>query len=116
MNFFCWDTDRLAKKEDIHRLENLLRQIEHNILNRISHISMKISELEAKLASYGDTLTKIQAEVQALKDSINTDPDVPQAVVDSVARIDSLLTSIDEINPDVTDVTDSGTGGTTLRG
>jgi len=62
---------------------------------------MKISELETKLASYGDTLTKIQAEVQALKDSINTDPDVPQAIVDSVARIDTLLAAVDEINPDL---------------
>lgn len=80
---------------------------------------MKISELETKLASYGDTLTKIQTEVQALKDSINnTDADVPQSIVDSVARIDTLLAAVDSINPDVTDVTDGipPITGTGLRG
>ncbi len=77
-----------------------LEDLEASERRIIHHITMKISELEAKLTSYEAKLTKIQTEVQALKDSINGDPDVPQAVIDSVARLDGLLTAVDDINPD----------------
>lgn len=72
---------------------------------------MKQSELLTKLTSYEAKLTKIESEVQALalKDSIDSDPNVSQAIVDSVDRLDGLLAAVDDINIDVTDVTDTVT-------
>jgi type II secretory pathway component PulM len=64
-------------------------------------ILMKISELTPALAAIESTLTKIQAEVQALKDAA-ADADLPPEVVASIDRLSALSAAIDSINPDGT--------------
>jgi uncharacterized coiled-coil protein SlyX len=62
---------------------------------------MKVSELNARLTQAETVLTKVQAEVQALKDSA-ADADLPPETVAALDRISALIGSIDAINPDST--------------
>lgn len=78
---------------------------ESHQLNRLEEtqekILMKISELTPALTAIESTLTKIQAEVQALKEAAE-DADLPAEVVASIDRLSALSAAIDAINPDGT--------------
>ena len=112
MNFFCWDTDRLATKEDIHRLENLLRQFEHSI-------NMKVSEIPAFISSIKDELIKAKTEILdkiAALEAATADAELSPEAVAALDDLKATAQGIDAIVPDVPPITDSGPTGSTLRG
>jgi len=51
----------------------------------VKGINMKLSELNTALTTVNDTLTRVQAEVQALKDSLS-DVDIPVELFRSSPR------------------------------
>ena len=65
----------------------------------VKGINMKLSELNTALTTVNDTLTRVQAEVQALKDSLS-DVDIPAEAQASLDKLVSLAKAIDELNPD----------------
>lgn len=68
----------------------------------IGDLKMKLSELPARLSLIGDRVDKVKIEVQKLKDIVLGDPDVPQAVVDQLIRVESAVGAVDDINEDET--------------
>lgn len=61
---------------------------------------MDNTELVTKLDAQTARLTKIQTEIQALKDAIANAGNVPQSVIDAVDRLDAAMTATDDLNPD----------------
>lgn len=61
---------------------------------------MTNEELLAQIEAANVKADKVIAEVQALKDLVNTTPDVPQVIVDAVTNLTSKLDQIDAINED----------------
>jgi hypothetical protein len=70
------------------------------IIKNQNKIIMTNEELVARIDAQATKLTKIQTEIQALKDTINTTPNVPQVVVDAVDRVDAALQATDDMNED----------------
>ena len=73
---------------------------EKEILNKLNLIIMKNEELLAKLDSANAKTDKIITEIQALKELVNTTPDVPQNIVDAVNTLESKLQAADDLNED----------------
>ena len=63
---------------------------------------MTNEELLAKLDSANTKTDKIITEIQALKELVNTTPDVPQNIVDAVNTLEGKLQSADDLNEDAT--------------
>lgn len=61
---------------------------------------MTNEELLAKLEASSAKADKIIAEIQALKELVNTTPDVPQNIVDAVTALESKLQAADDLNED----------------
>ena len=73
---------------------------EKEILNKLNLIIMTNEELLAKLDSANAKTDKIITEIQALKELVNTTPDVPQNIVDAVNTLESKLQTADDLNTD----------------
>lgn len=67
---------------------------------QVNKIIMKNEELLAKLDAANAKADKIIAEIQALKELVNTTPDVPQNIVDAVNSLESKLQAADDLNED----------------
>ena len=111
MILFICEQEKLATKDDIHRLENLLRQIE-------SHILMKVSEIPAFVSSVKDELLKAKTEILdkiAALEAATSDAELSADAVAALTDLKSAAQGLDDVVPDVPPITDSGPGGT-LRG
>ena len=73
---------------------------EKEILNKLNLIQMTNAELLQLLTDDNTKLEKIITEIQALKDSVNSNPDVPQDIVDAVNKIGTNLQAADDLNAD----------------
>ncbi len=94
----------MATKEDIQRLETIIRQIEQNL-------SMKVSQeaavINAALAQFKKAQAEILAKIAALQAAVdNQDEELPSEVTDALAQLTAAAQAADNIVPDVTDVTD----------
>ena len=61
---------------------------------------MKLSEVAPRLALVADRVEKVRAEVQALKDLVQGDPDVSPEIVAQLGRVESAVGAVDDINED----------------
>ena len=76
------------------------QHIEKEILNKLNLIQMTNAELLQLLTDDNTKIEKIITEIQALKDSVNSNPDVPQDIVDAVNKIGTNLQAADDLNAD----------------
>ena len=72
------------------------------IIHKLKSIEMTTAELLQLLTDDNTKLEKIITEIQALKDSVNTNPDVPQDIVDAVNKLNGNLQAADDLNADAT--------------
>jgi chromosome segregation ATPase len=70
------------------------------IIHKLNLIQMTNAELLQLLTDDNTKLEKIITEIQALKDSVNTNPAVPQEIVDQVNKLGTNLQTADDLNPD----------------
>lgn len=70
-----------------------------DVTRATKEIMSKLSELNTTLTGIADTLTKVQAEVQTLKDSLSN-VDIPADAQASLDKLVALSKAIDDINPD----------------
>lgn len=61
---------------------------------------MTNEELLAKVDAANAKVDKIIGEIQALKDLVNTTPDVPQNIVDAINTLENKLQAADDLNED----------------
>lgn len=81
---------------DLSEITSLL-----NILKlQNNKIIMTNQELAGKLEAANTKVDKIITEIQALKNLVNTTPNVPQNIVDAVASLESKLQAADDLNED----------------
>lgn len=66
----------------------------------LREIRMNNAELTAKLDAQTTRVNKIITEIQALKVIIANADNVPQNVIDAVARLDAATQAADDQNPD----------------
>jgi len=102
MILFCNDEHhhKLATKEDVHRLETILRQIESQIL-------MKVSEIPAFVSSVKDELLKAKTEILdkiAALEATTTDADLSPETVAALTDLKAAAQGLDDIVVDVTDL------------
>ena len=76
---------RKVTQEDLHELEQ--------------RTNMKISELAANLTALTNLVTKINVEVQALKNSLS-DVELPPEATAALDNLTTALKGVDDINPD----------------
>ena len=75
---------------------------EKQILHKLKSIEMTNAELLQLLTDDNTKLEKIITEIQALKDSVNSTPDVPKDIVDAVNKLGTNLQAADDLNEDKT--------------
>lgn len=73
---------------------------ETKIIKLLKQIIMTNEELLAKLEAANTKTDKVIAEIQALKDLVNSTPEVPQNIVDAVNALESKLQAADDMNED----------------
>ena len=71
------------------------------VLISVYHLSImaKLSTLAGTLATIETTLTKVKAEIEALKASLG-DVELPAEAQASLDRLTALSTALDDLNPD----------------
>ena len=84
----------------IHRHDHETDQKLTSILHKLNQIQMTNAELLQLLTDDNTKIEKIITEIQALKDSVNSNPDVPQDIVDAVNKIGTNLQAADDLNAD----------------
>ena len=70
------------------------------IIHKLNQIQMTNAELLELLLADDAKVDKIITEIQALKDKVNANPDVPQDIVDAVNSLGTKLQSADDMNED----------------
>lgn len=66
---------------------------------KVNNMAIKVSELAGALTVVNDRLTKIQGEVQALKEALSN-TEIPADAQTALDNLNSLTKNIDDINPD----------------
>lgn len=92
--------DKLTINFPIEKIDQILEHVITGNQQILKTINMKNAELVAKLTADSAKLDKIITEIAALKDKVNSDPDVPQDIVDLVNGIDAKLQAADDLNDD----------------
>lgn len=71
------------------------------IIHQQNIIIMEQSEAAVKLTAVANQLVKIKAEVQALKDALETADDVSPELQAAIENVITVTQATDDINPDV---------------